>query len=196
MSRREDRDDDDFSPEKLPTLPAALAKRPSWDDFEHNLKRPSKRKKTVEVTKEQLGKAAKAIGLPALPPSYSQYAVRFGHWGDWELVYRHARFPRFLKIWKSKDLKQMRTIFTDELDARAEEGEPERKLCKALRSLIPLGSDASGTDFCWDPAQHDKDGELGLCFVDQHADWTTSKGVRVDAGTHLLDVLKYYDQHY
>jgi hypothetical protein len=184
-------EEEEWAPEKLPSLPKALNERLSWDEFEASLK-PAPNKKTAAVTSEQLRAAAQAVGLSELPPSYVEYVQRFGNRGEWELVYRRERFPRFLNIAPPTALKERKSTFARRVDARLEGDAEERAVARAVRTLLPFGTDASAIDICWDPALKARAGDLGICFVDRGSIWRSVGAVRADLGSHLLDTLKYF----
>jgi hypothetical protein len=175
--------------EKLGALPSALRKRPTWDELEQTLASKFRREPVSAAT---LQKAAKAVGLDELPASYVEYTERLSTVHEWLLTYAHDFFPRILVVASPQALKDRRKTFLGRLDHRAQNSAKEGPVATQLKSLVAFGSDTSRMDLCWDPSERAGQHELGICFVDRDADWSSIRKARTEGGNHLLDVLKYY----
>lgn len=191
-------DDDAVEEEKLPELPHTWARRPSWEELEAALVVRRWYQPMTDhnfecriFAREILERAARAVGLPALPPSYCEFLAHYGHVSDWRRAYRRDWFPVFLQLFPPVALGAEADYLA--LASLSEFSEQAHAVAEQLRPLIPFGTDASRTTLCWDPAQRHAGGELGLCFVDMNGDWELLNDVRLDCGSHLLDVFKYFE---
>lgn len=172
--------------------PPHLLGKITWDEFAQTLDEDTRRRGVVDVPPSSVHEVAGLVGLLELPPSYREYTERFGNLGEWNLAYDVERYPRFLTIWDFQGLKEDLDYFHTILDAMEKQDDQGRILANSLRRLVPIGTDAGGTFLCWDPERRGRDGELGLCFIEED-DWTSApESVRHDCGADLLDVIKFF----
>jgi predicted DNA-binding WGR domain protein len=183
--------------EEKPRAPARSKRssgKLSWDAFGETLDESVHRRGKTKTTDAQLGKAAKALGLPRLPASYCEYQRRFGGLGEWKLGGKAKGVPPTLTVRKWSGLKNDRDHFNRVLDAMADSDEHGKALADRLRHLLPIGSDGSRSYLCWDPKKPGKAGELGLCFVVDD-DWSAPLAqMRHDFRGDLLDLIQLF--HY
>lgn len=142
-----------------------------------------------------LRRVLQQLGLERFPTSYLQYISRLSHVHEWELAFRADRYPRFLTISAILDLPGLQKSFNRVLDSMGQSSPEARAVADGLRRLVRMGTDASRIQLCWSRDAADESEELPLCFVDFNADEDDIDDVRLPAGKHLLDVLKYYKYH-
>lgn len=182
-----DHPDDDVQEEpefRVKRLPARRGKTLGWGAFGAQFGYKMKRKLAAKWERAM----EKATGLKRLPPSYLEYQRRLEAAGEWIRAVRGNKLPYYLNIYSSPvRLKDERQRHVERL--KADYTPP--KVREKYGQLIPFGSDASRTAFCWNPAEIDRRGEPAIYELDFDG---VPKVTRL-AGD-LLELLQSYKPHY
>lgn len=178
-------DDVDEPPEtRVRRLPARRPKTLDWDAFARKLGYGQKQKLTAKWEREM----RKVTGLACLPPSYVEYQQRLNAVGEWIRSVRGNRLPYYLNIMSGPEaLKRTRAVFRDGLKADT----AQAQIWQKWQHLLPFGSDASLTTFCWNPAEIDRRGEPVIYEVDRSGYPTKVRRLAGD----LLELLQSYKPH-
>lgn len=141
-----------------------------------------------QASDEQLGAAARALGLERFPASYCQYQRLLSAQAEWGLVTEREPLPHILCIFDFDRLAEQRAYILTVLEVPEDGDDDERAASAEARRLIPFGTDTSRSSYCWDPADRGADGELGIVVMNN--DTWMPQVTRV-AG-NLLELLAFY----